>query len=80
MKLVHVRWLDAASRYQKWMSGEELDVRCVIHSAGILVFESKEVLSFVMDYDAESGQYRDVTSVPVSCILEKRYFKVKKKK
>jgi hypothetical protein len=32
-----------------------------------------------MDCNAHGGEFRDVTSIPVSCILEKKYFEVKKK-
>lgn len=80
MKLVFVRWLDAGSDFRRWYTAGDLDVRCEIQSAGILVSESKDVLSFAMDYDKEGNQFRDVTSIPTSTIIEKRYFNLPEKK
>jgi hypothetical protein len=79
MKVAFIKWLDAASEYQVWYTGGELDVRRVIYSTGMLIHKNKEVVTLAADYDPKGGHYRDVTSIPVSCILEEKYFKVKKK-
>ena len=80
MKLVYLIWLDAGSQYQRWIGADETDMRWELHSAGILVHEDDQVITFAMDCNAKGGEFRDVTSVPVSCVLEKRYFEVKEKK
>jgi hypothetical protein len=75
MKLVYIRWNDAGGEYQKWMDGDGLDVRFELQSAGILVYENKEVITIAMDFDGE--KFRDVASVPKVNVLEIKYFEVK---
>lgn len=76
MKVALIRWLDAGAQYRLWMDGDGLDARTELHSAGVLVYENSEIVTIAADYDPESKQYRDVSTIPVSCILEKHYFDV----
>ena len=76
VKLVYVKWLDAGAQYQKWRKAKDCDMRCELHSAGLLVSETEDVLTMAADYDANGKRYRDVASIPVSTIIEKRYFEV----
>jgi hypothetical protein len=70
VKIAYIRWLDAAGSYQTWVSGKKLDVRGEIQSSGFVVYENKEVITIATDFDGTN--YRDVSSIPKSCILEKR--------
>lgn len=74
MKVVYLRWLDAPAIHGQWMDGDGADVRHEMHSAGIFVFENKQVITLATDFDGT--QYRDVCSIPKSCITSRQDFEI----
>lgn len=74
MKITYLRWLDAAAIHGQWMDGEDVDARHEMHSAGIFVYENKQVITLATDFDGE--KYRDVCSIPKACVTGRKEFEV----
>ena len=65
-----VTWLDACRWTGDWteMEGTALDFKVV--SAGFLVRRDKEYVAVARDLDPQSGQVRDIITVPTGWVVK----------
>ena len=71
MKFVYIKWVDAS--YQRGpVTRDELEPKCELETAGIVVQETKDIISIAQDWDDRYKQWRYVQHIPKKMICKKR--------
>jgi hypothetical protein len=75
LEVVYLLWNDA-SHQEGQVKKEDFETKIVLHTAGILACENDETYSVAIDYNAKTGEYRDVTHIPKKMVTSMQKFKV----
>ena len=77
MTLIYIEWFDSSLQNGE-VHRKELSPRTVLHSAGILVSEDGDHVSFAADqYEEDADRFRYVSHIPKVNIVRTQRFEVK---
>ena len=74
-KIVQVTWIDASHQTGP-LDKSQIQVGLLLSTAGWLVIESEDSISIAQDYCADDDDWRHVTTIPKSYVVNMRQVKV----
>lgn len=80
MKLVYIKWQDAAYQDGDVLEEDAFSPEVLIESAGLLAREDDKTISLAIDHYGKDKTWRHVAHIPKILITERQDFEVKGKK